>query len=449
MPPLDRRRFLQSGMAALTVPLLGGCVSSADPDDDAQATALPAPGDSGIEHLVVVTMENRSFDHMLGWVPGANGRQAGLQYPDRDGVMQKTHRLTPDWQGCGMEDPPHGYDSGRLCVNGGAMDGFLHDEASGDLFPIGYYEADDLPFYKGVAAEYTVCDRYHSGILASTQANRMYVHCGQTDRSNNSGGLFGVIPATSTLPTVWDRAAKAGVSARYYFNNLPYTAIWGAKYLGISRPVASFHLEAAAGLLPAISYVDPFFYEAGLDALCNDDHPFADVRNGQAFVNSIYESLRKSPLWSKTLLVINYDEWGGFFDHVVPPFMPISDEERDQTGNDGQLGIRVPCLLIGPRARRGHVAKQLFEPNSILKFMEWRWGLEPLGVRAAVTNNLAHALDFANPPRTDVPLAFDVPGNLGRTVACGLQSVMTKSMDAHAEEVRALQAKARAAGFRW
>src|SRR3546814_2969383 len=80
------------------------------------------------------------------------------------------------------------------------MDGFLHDEASGDLFPIGYYEADDVPFYKGVAAEYTVCDRYHSGILASTQANRMYVHCGQTDRSNNAGGLLGVIPATSTLP---------------------------------------------------------------------------------------------------------------------------------------------------------------------------------------------------------------------------------------------------------
>src|SRR3546814_5291903 len=76
------------------------------------------------------------------------------------------------------------------------MDGFLHDEASGDLFPIGYYEADDVPFYKGVAAEYTVCDRYHSGILASTQANRMYVHCGQTDRSNNAGGLLGVIPAT-------------------------------------------------------------------------------------------------------------------------------------------------------------------------------------------------------------------------------------------------------------
>src|SRR3546814_10980650 len=115
---------------------------------------------------------------------------------------------------------------------------------------------------------------------------------------------------THSFPTLRssDRAANAGVSARYYFNNLPDTAIWGAKYLGISQPVAAFHLEAAAGLLPAISYVDPFFYEAGLDALCNDDHPFADVRNGQAFVNSIYDSLRKSPSWDKTLLVINRSE---------------------------------------------------------------------------------------------------------------------------------------------
>src|SRR3546814_12557362 len=102
----------------------------------------------------------------------------------------------------GMEDPPHGYDSGRLCVNGGAMDGFLHDEASGDLFPIGYYEADDVPFYKGVAAEYTVCDRYHSGILASTQAHRLSVHCGQTDCSNNAGGLLGEIGRASCRESV-------------------------------------------------------------------------------------------------------------------------------------------------------------------------------------------------------------------------------------------------------
>src|SRR3546814_14110329 len=81
---------------------------------------------------------------------------------------------------------------------------------------------------------------------------------------------------------------------------------------------------------------------------------------------------------------------------------------------------------MGARERRGEVARRVFEPNSILKFMEWRWGLEPLGVRAATTNNLAYALDFENPPRSDAPMAFDVPGNLGQTVPCGLQSVMTR-----------------------
>src|SRR3546814_15370108 len=101
------------------------------------------------------------------------------------------------------------------------------------LFPYKTLFRSDVPCYKGVAAEYTVCDRYHSGILASTQANRMYVHCGQTDRSNNAGGLLGVIPATSTLPTVWDKAANAGGSARYYFHNLPYTAIWGDRKSGV------------------------------------------------------------------------------------------------------------------------------------------------------------------------------------------------------------------------
>ncbi|ROH93500.1 phosphoesterase [Stagnimonas aquatica] len=472
-PPLDRREFLkQAGLvgAAVSAGGLAACGvggSSSAPGGDSAAAGqwitapsasgpLPDPKESGIEHLVVVMMENRSFDHMLGWVPGANGRQAGLLYPDAEGKLQATHRLSTDYQGCGLEDPPHGYDHGHAIINGGRMDGFLRDTPVGDLFPIGYYTAEELPFYAGCAQEWTICDRYHSGMLASTQSNRMYIHCGQSDRNNNSGGLFDVLPKTSTLRTVWDAAAEAGVSTGYYFNNLPYTAIWGGKYLGISRPYASFALEAAAGLLPAISYVDPFFYNDGLDHLCNDDHPHADVRNGQSFLNGIYDALRRSPTWDKTLMVICYDEWGGFFDHVEPPYMPVSDAERDEVGNDGRLGFRVPCVLIGPRARRGHVEKMLLEPNSILKFMEWRWGLEPLGVRAAATNNLAYALDFNSAPRTEAP-AFSVPLNPYSQI-CALGGIglpapgaagMTGSMRAHADEIEALQEKARRAGFRW
>ncbi len=447
-PPFSRRDFLIAASAAATAPLLPGCGSSGNPLP-APHVVLPDPKDSGIDHIVVVMMENRSFDHMLGWVPGADGRQAGLRYPDVDGVMQSTHHLSTDYQGCGLEDPPHGYAHGHATFNDGRMDGFLRDTPVGDLFPIGYYSADDLPFYKGCAEHWTICDRYHSGILASTQANRMYMHCGQTDRSNNSGGLFGVIPATSTLPTIWDAAREAGVSAGYYFNNLPYTAIWLTKYLGISRPFASFLVEAAAGLLPNISYVDPFFYQEGLDPLCNDDHPHADVRNGQRFLNTIYDALRNSPNWERTLLVINYDEWGGFFDHVAPPQMPISEREAEETGNDGRLGFRVPCVLAGPRVKKGHVEHTLFEPNSILKFMEWRWSLAPLGERAAVTNNLAVALDFTNPPRTDAP-AFDVPaGPFGNPLCTTALGSATPSMKAHYDEVEALRRKAIEAGFRW
>jgi phospholipase C len=454
-PPMDRRDFLKhAGMigAGLGAGVLAGCSDSTVITAPAsQLRALPDPGDSGIDHIVVVMMENRSFDHMLGWVPGADGRQAGLRYRDKAGVMQDTHRLSPDFQGCGLEDPPHGYDAGRVHLNDGRMDGFLQNAEPGDVFPIGYYTAEDLPFFAGCAEHWTICDRYHSGMLASTQSNRMYMHCGQSDRSNNSGGLFGVVPMLSSLPTIWDAAREAGVRTGYYFNNLPYTAIWGAKYLGFSRPFASLAVEAAAGLLPNITYIDPFFYQDGLDHLCNDDHPHADVRNGQRFLNTIYNILRRAPTWERTLLVINYDEWGGFYDHVTPPFMPISEQEATETGNDGRLGIRVPCVLAGPRVRKGHVEHLLFEPNSILKFMEWRWNLQPLGVRSAVTNNLAHALDFDAPPRSDAP-SFDVPINLLQSNICALpgqSATLSKSMQDHAREIVAMQTLARQQGFNW
>lgn len=459
-PPISRRDFIRAAAGAVTVPLLPGCADSLPGSVDGGAqpspvtVPLPAPKDSGIDHLVVVMMENRSFDHMLGWVPGADGRQAGLQFRDKKGALQSTHRLSADFQGCGLDDPHHGYGSGRVHYNDGRMDGFLMETEPGDTFPIGYYEAEDVAFFKGCAEHWTICDRYHSGILASTQPNRMYMHCGQTDRMNNPDGPIPPIPATSTLRTVWDAAADAGVSAGYFFNSLPYTALWEAKYLPISKPYETFAAVALAGLLPSITYIDPFFYQAGFDLLCNDDHPHADVRNGQAFLNQVYNTLRASPTWERTLLVINYDEWGGFYDHVPPPVMPITDYERDELKIDGRVGFRVPCVLIGPRVKRGHVEKTLFTPNSIHKFMEWRWGLEPLGVRSPVSNNLAVALDFKNPPDTGAPSisvpagpfgnpqceAFSLPG-LGSPLA------VSSSMAEHFAEVEALRTKARRAGF--
>src|ERR1700752_547723 len=129
--------------------------------------ALPKPRKSGIEHVVVMMMENRSFDHLLGWLPGAEGRQAGPSYTDAAGVSHPTYPLAPDYQGCGHPDPDHSYEGGRIEYNGGACDGWLR-AGDNDEYAIGFYAKKDLPFCGAAASHWTVCDRYFSAILAGT-----------------------------------------------------------------------------------------------------------------------------------------------------------------------------------------------------------------------------------------------------------------------------------------
>ena len=129
------------------------------------------------------------------------------------------------------------------------MDGFLLDTAN-DIFSIGYYQEADIPFYASLARNYTTCDHYFASILGPTFANRMFMLAAQTDRTDDSVGI-------SSLPTIYDALAKAGVSCAYYYNNVPYTALWAVKYLGISKLFSNFLSDAANGTLPAVSFVDP------------------------------------------------------------------------------------------------------------------------------------------------------------------------------------------------
>lgn len=371
---------------------------------------LPGPAQSGIDHVVLVVMENRSFDHYLGWLPGAHGKQAGLQFIDAFGNPQNSFRLATDpkygFQGCGFADPDHSYEGARTQLNGGKMDGWLltadTNKTPGDLFPIGYYQAEDLSFFGSAARDWTVCDSYHCGILAETYPNRFYLMCGETDRLHNSN-------ATCSLPTIFDRFAEKGVSANYYFSDVPFTALFGAKYLNTSKPFATFLTDAAAGTLPAFSYVDPRFTGENPQGVSADDHPNSDIRNGQVFLNQIYDAVRNGPGWQKTLLIITYDEWGGFFDHVPPFKRPVSAAET-QLGNDGYLGFRVPMVLIGPRVKRGHVSHWPLDPSSIHQLLTWRFGLNALGARGGLpdTNSIAYALDFVAQPNLSAP-AYSVP----------------------------------------
>ncbi|HEX4490154.1 MAG TPA: alkaline phosphatase family protein [Acidimicrobiia bacterium] len=392
---LSRRELLARGAGLAGVAgvasLLGTTGSSAADMLLPRRTALPQPKKSGIEHVVVVMMENRSFDHFLGWLPGANGTQAGLSFADPAGKRHRTQHLT-EWQGCGHPDPDHSWDGGRTQLNGGACDGWLL--GANDEYSIGYYKGADLDFYRHAAPYWTVCDKYFAAIMASTYPNRFFMHAAQTDRLNN-GGTY-----PTTLPTIWDSLAAADVSAAYYYTDLPFIALWGSKYSDITHPYTQFQDDCASGNLPAVSFVDPKFLDEG-SGTAGDDHPHSDIRVGQYWLNQVYDAITNSPAWDSTVLVINYDEWGGFFDHVRPRKAPDANP-------DARLrGFRVPAFVISPFARRHHVAHDLYDHTSVLKMIEWRWGLEPLTVRDAAANNIAEVLDFKNrdlhAPKWNVP----------------------------------------------
>ena len=398
---INRRDFLRtaagvSGGAALGRfgwPTLQAAGTSRD-------LLLPPPSRSGIEHIVVVMMENRSFDHLLGWLPNADGRQAGLVYEDAADIPHATHALAPDYTGCPHPDPDHSYDGGRVQYDGGKMDGFLRS-GSNDDYAIGYYVEADQPFYSALARNYTTLDRYFCSILGPTFPNRIFLHAAQTDRLSNT-------PQLATMPTIWDRLAARRVSARYYFSNLPVLGLWGLKYLPISRFYQEFLLDASTGNLPAVSFVDPRFTVLD-DGTGNDDHPHADIRSGDAFLAEAFRAVATGPGWANTVFIVTFDEWGGFFEHVAPP-RAAAPNGVDPDIVDGKtlLGFRIPTVVASPFTRGAadspRVNSLVFDHTSVLKLIEWRWKLAPLTARDASDDiqNLAYALHFGS-PNAEVP----------------------------------------------
>ncbi|HUB00495.1 MAG TPA: alkaline phosphatase family protein [Terracidiphilus sp.] len=437
---VNRRDFLRRA-AGVSAAALATALPDARSQSNPVAGILPEPSASGIEHVVVVMMENRSFDHLLGWMPNANGRQSGLSYPDNNGNLQPTHRLNY-YVGCSHPDPDHSYAGGRSEYDNGKMDGWLRTSTN-DSFCTGYYEEADLPLFGTLARNFTTLNNYFPSILSSTFPNRVFQHAAQTDRLSNTYDL-------STLPTIWDSLLAGGVSCRYYYQNVPFLALWGLNYIGISAFYSQFKLDVAAGTLPAVSFVDPWFTILD-DGLGNDDHPHADLRKGEIFLRDVVTTLAASPLWANTVLVINRDEWGGFFDHVVPPrVVAPNGVDTDLVDGKALLGCRVPTLIVSPFAR-GNPAKPtinslLYDHTSVLKLIEWRWGLAPLTARDGSDEiaNLAYALNFtkqdaslpALPVIAEPPLDPCTLDDLIESFdASGAPVINTPAAIAHAQEV--------------
>jgi phospholipase C len=378
---LTRRAFLAGAVGLVAA---GPGLSWAHTTRAAGSRALAAAPQPPIDHVVVCMMENRSFDHFLGWLPGADGKQDGLTYADASGVPHSTYHLT-DFQGCGHPDPDHSWAGGRVEYDGGACDGWLR-AGQNDVYAIGYYARFDLPFLGNAATDWTTCDRYFAAIMAETYPNRFYQHAGVTDRLSNTSTI-------STLPTIWDRVAAKGLRGRYYYSDVPFLALWGSKYVSIGRSYAQFLADCATGALPEVAFVDPRFLgeEQGTSG---DDHPHGDIRAGESFLYQTYRAVTTSPAWSRTVLVINFDEWGGFFDHVPP------SEAADVDPSYRLRGFRTPAVVISPFARRRFVGHNVYDHTSVLKLIEWRWNLQPLSIRDRTARNLAEVLDFSAPNAT-------------------------------------------------
>ena len=371
----------------------------------AARAAVPSP--TGIDHIVVVTMENRSFDHFLGWLPGADGlRSAAPRFKTAAGDKVGNHHLT-EKQGCAHPDPDHSYEGGRFQLNGGKLDNFARGH--NDEFAVGYYDAADRPFMSRLALNYTTCDRYFCGILAETYPNRLYTHAGQTDRLHNSFTM-------SHLPTIWDQLNKrGGPTGRYYFSDIPFLALWGEKYLPISAPFEAFLLDAQTGTLPNVSYVDPRFEDEGTGT-SGDDHPHADIRAGDSFLSQAFHAVASGPNWDKTVFIVTYDEWGGFYDHVAPPRVTATSKvDTDLVGGRALAGFRVPTIVASPWTkgdpRTPSIAHHMFDHTSLLKFIRSNFGLAPLAARDASRRpddpgNLATVLRRSAP---DTRIPADIP----------------------------------------
>lgn len=397
------RRDLLKGAAAATAAL--PLRNLPLPAPRARAAGLGSPGNAPVDTIVVVMMENRSFDHLLGWLPGANGQQAGLTYLDNLGQPHATTYFgggpggRGDFAGCGFNDPGHGWAAGRTQLGDTARDNSGFRKGSNDDFALSYYKAVDVPVWEAFTQQGTIFDRYFTGVLGPTYPNRYYMHA-----ADSGGRMNNNFPSSPTAgypeTTIWDRLDAAGVEWAYYFSNLPFIGLYGARMIRPNvRHISRYYADCAAGRLPRVCFVDPFFTVS--EASGNDDHPHADIRNGQQFLAGVSRAFAASPHWPNGAMFVNYDEWGGFFDHVVPPSVP--DPRQSATLNDdfGQLGFRCPAVTLSPYARRGAIDSRQFEHTSILKFIEWRFALPPLTLRDASTANIGDGVfDFESPPNT-------------------------------------------------
>jgi phospholipase C len=331
-----------------------------------------------IQHVLFLLQENHSFDNYFGSFPGADGIPAGVKVEGVAPFHLRSFRTG---------NLAHGQPAVTTAVHGGAMDRFVTAERSSDT--MGYYDEEDIPNYWAYARRFALADHFFSPSAGPSLPNHLFA----------LGATAGAV-ITNTLrppsggyafPSLPERLEEAGVSGKVYdgrpdprFSALdPFSGFRSTMTRADIRSrlvnTAELFRDLRTGHLPQAAWIFPDAEES--------EHPLTDIRVGMWYVTAVVNALMKSPYWRTTVLVVSWDEYGGFYDHVPPPRV-----------NGAPEGIRVPALIISSRARPGYVDHTQYDFTSVLKLMENTFGVSPLSERDAEAQDISGSLDMSPAP---------------------------------------------------
>ena len=329
--------------------------------------------------------------------------------------------------------PSQEWQASHVQYDGGRNDGFVVSP-SGPV-SMGYWTGQDLPFTYDLATQFPIGDRWFCSVLGQTDPNRRYLiaatSAGMTDDIGTSPGNF-VPDASLPVPangTIFDRLTAAGITWTDYNSSFPdgttmelYPTDDTAFAETDAKPIAQFFTDAAAGALPSLSLLDPDYDTQ------SQENP-QNIVVGEAFIAQVVQALGNSPAWRSTLLILTYDEHGGYYDHVPPPAALAPDSippmvQPGQSTYEGfkRYGFRVPAVLIGPYVKRNYVSHLVYDHTSILAFLERKWNLPALTYRDANANDLTDFLDLRamagdQPTFPELP-PLAAPGDTPAALAC-------------------------------
>jgi phospholipase C len=404
-----------------------------------------------IQHVFVLMLENRSFDHMLGF-SGITGNDAVTGQPTSvDGLTgTEANQFGGHAFNVGHPadytmpvDPAHEFPDvleqlcgpGAVYAAGGQYPAILNSgfaasyAASGGKDPgqiLRCFAPDQLPVLNALAREFAVCDRWFSPMPGPTWPNRFFAHAASSNGLDHSPTTAEIVLwealAGFSFPngTIYDRMNSHNVRWRLYAgDDFPLTAALKGIQLTLAHPYREFAADvSAADYGVAYTLIEPSYNVLDNYRCSTSQHPLDDVTRGEALIRATYKAIRNSPQWDRSLFIITWDEHGGFYDHAVPP-AAVAPGDSHQGSDHNQYGFtfeqyggRVPAVVISPWIPRNVVDHRVHDHTTILATLENLFGMAPLTQRDAAANSLTELLTLAG-PRSDAPADLPQPANSG------------------------------------